>query len=85
MPYQVEDITGIVLSFLTIDNRYTLVEAWNIGPELIKQYTNPVAFVSRVFCYSQSLLTAIANKGCILAGLYSLEFYIPGSIGKDSN
>lgn len=85
MPYELEDIAGMVLSFLTIDDGYALVEAWNMGPELMKRRTDPVAFVSRVFRYGRSLLAAMADEGCVLAGSHSLEFHVPGSVDEDSD
>lgn len=85
MPYQLEDIAGMVISFLPIDDGYALAEAWYMGPELMKRRTDPLPLVSKAFRYPRSLLAAMADEGCVLAGSQSLEFFVPGSVDENSD
>lgn len=74
-----------ILSFLSIDDGYTLLLAYHISPDLIKWHISPVRHFSKFLNYAHSFVVAMADKGCVVSGSDTLEFFVPGSIDKNSD
>lgn len=53
--------------------------------DCLSQRVDPVLYFQQTFDYPVTLMAAMFDSGCILSGSRALEYFIPGSVGPESD